>query len=413
MTAPTFGSFLIVLAGWVFARRRTVTRTLRAADAVKRPGRVGFKHHSAFHRVFAAARGSLDELGLAVVHLILPWVGPASILLALDDTQARKHGLKIHGVGMPHDPLLSTRKVALKNWGHSWVILGVLVRFPFRPDHAFCLPVLFRLYISKQTIATRGGRCRTQPALAVQMLRRLCEAYEHRRFHVRADSTYGGQSVLCYLPANCDLTSRLDLKARLHDAPPVRRRGKNGRPRKRGRRRPTPLQMLEQRGRRLALNRYGRRDPSRVVDTVARVYAAPQRPLRIVAVQPLTGGRRTQALYSTCALATAEQGLTGYALRWSIEETFHESTGQSGLRSRRAGRGGRRNVRPRRRCCSTVWSCCGSPREVIVTTARRGGRGTAPSLVCASPTCSIPCVCGASAISFCRSALRGGGARRS
>lgn len=325
MTAPTFASFMIVLAGWVFARRRTVTRMILAADAVEA------KHHSAFHRLFAAARWSLDELGLMVFQLILPWLGSGPVLLALDDTLARKRGLKIHGVGMHHDPLLSTRKVALTNWGHSWVILGVIVRLPFRPDHAFCLPILFRLYISKQTIAQRGGRYRTRPELAVQMVRRLCEAYENRHFHIIADSAYGGQSVLCHLPENCDLTSRLDLKARLHEAPPVRHPGTNGRPRKRGPRLPSPLQMLQQRGRRLALNLYGRRDRSRVVDTVARVYAAPQRPLRIVAVQPLTGGRRIQAFYSTCAAATAEQVLTCYALRWSIEETFHESKGQLGF----------------------------------------------------------------------------------
>jgi hypothetical protein len=325
MTGPTFASFGIVLAGWVFARRRTVTRLILAADAVDT------KHHSAFHRLFAAARWSLAELGLAVFHLILPWVGPGPVLLALDDTLARKRGRKIHGVGMHHDPLLSTRKVALKNWGHSGVILGVVVRFPFRPDHAFCLPILFRLYSSKQTVAKRGGRYHTRPQLAVQMLGVLCRAYENRRFHVLADSAYGGQSVLCHLPENCDLTSRRDLKARLHDAPPVRHPGTNGRPRKRGARLPSPLQMLQQRGRRLALNLYGRRDRSRVVDTVARVYAAPQRPLRVVAVQPLSGGRRTQAFYSTAATATAEQGLTWYALRWSIEETFHESKGQLGF----------------------------------------------------------------------------------
>lgn len=325
LTAPTFAGFVIVLAGWVFARRRTVTRMILAADAVET------KPHSAFHRVFAAARWSLDEWGLAVFGLIQPWLKDGPVLLALDDTLARKRGLKIHGVGMHHDPLLSTRKVARKNGGHSWVILGVIVRLPFRPDHAFCLPIRFRLYISQQTIAKRGGRYHTRPEVAVQRLGVLCRAHENRRFRVLADSAYGGQSVRCYLPKNCDLTSRLDLKARLCDAPPVRQPGTNGRPRKRGTRLPSPRQMLDQRGHRLALDLYGRRDRSRVVATIARVYAAPQRPLRVVAVQPLSGGRRTQAFYSTCATATAEQVLTWYALRWSIEETFHESKGQLGF----------------------------------------------------------------------------------
>jgi len=50
MTAPTFESFVTVLTGWVFARRRNVTKMILAADAV------GEKHHSAFHRLFASWR---------------------------------------------------------------------------------------------------------------------------------------------------------------------------------------------------------------------------------------------------------------------------------------------------------------------------------------------------------------------
>jgi hypothetical protein len=325
-TAPTFNSFVTVLTGWVFARRRVVTRMIEAADAVET------KHHSAFHRLFAAARWSRDELGLAVFGLIEPWLKDGAVLLSLDDTLARKRGLKIFGVGMHHDPLLSTRKTALMNWGHSWVVLSVVVAFPFRPGHYFSLPILFRLYVNKKTAAkNRKLPYRTRPELAVEMLAILCKRHENRRFHVVGDSTYGGQSVLAHLPANCDLTTRLDLNARLYGAPPVRKPGTNGRPRKRGRRLPTPRQMLDQRTRRLTLNIYGRRDRSRVADQVARVHAVPQRPLRIVAVEPLTSGRRTQAFYSTCHPATPEQVLIWYARRWSIEETFQNAKGHLGF----------------------------------------------------------------------------------
>ncbi len=172
--------------------------------------------------------------------------------------------------------------------------LSVVVAFPFRPGHYFSLPILLRLYINKKT-AVKNTKLpyRTRPELALQMLAILCKRRENRRFHVVGDSTYGGQSVLARLPANYDLTSRLDLNARLYDALPVRKPGTNGRPRKRGRRLPTPRQMLDQRTRRLTLNIYGRRDRSRVADQVARVHAVPQRLLRIVALEPLTSGRRS------------------------------------------------------------------------------------------------------------------------
>jgi hypothetical protein len=323
MTAPTFASFVTVLTGWVFARRHTVTGALLAANAVKRGGGRGpVKHHSAFHRLFAHAEWVLDDLGLAVFGLIEPWLGADPVMLALDDTLARKRGLKVYGVGMHHDPLISTRKVARVNWGHSWVVLSVIVRFPFCADRYFALPILFRLYVNKQTVEKKGGWYRTRPELAMEMLYTLCRARGNRRFHVVADSTYGGQSVLGDLPPNCDLTSRLDLDARLHDAPPPRRPGTNGRPRKRGVRLPTPRQMLAARARRITLDIYGRRDKVRLTDGLARVYAVPDRPLRVVAVEPLTGGRRVQAFYSTCHEATSEQVLTWYAMRWSIEMTF-------------------------------------------------------------------------------------------
>lgn len=126
----------------------------------------GLKHHSAFHRVFAAAQWSLDELGLAVFGLILPWLDDGLIMLAVDDTLARKRGRKVYGVGMHHDPLLSTRRTAVMNRGDSWVVLGVIVRFPFCAEKYFCLPILFRLYVNKQTVAKKGGRYRTRPELA-------------------------------------------------------------------------------------------------------------------------------------------------------------------------------------------------------------------------------------------------------
>ncbi len=61
-------------------------------------------------------------------------------MLGVDDTLARKRGPKIFGVGMHHDPLRSTRSRPVTRWGLSYVSLGVIVRFPFRPDHSFYLP---------------------------------------------------------------------------------------------------------------------------------------------------------------------------------------------------------------------------------------------------------------------------------
>lgn len=318
MTVPTFNSMTTLLAGWVFASRRTVTGMILAA------GETAGKHYSSYHRVFSTARWSLDAVGLAVFDLIQPLLGDR-VMLALDDTLARKRGLKMFGCGMHHDPLLSSRRKAVTNWGHSWVVLGVLVQLPFRPGHYFCLPILFRLYLNKAKAEKHRRQYRKRTELAVELLTLLCKHRENARFHAIADSAYGGKTVLCELPENCDLTSRLVKDARLYDAPPVRRPGAKGRPPKRGERLPTPEEMLVERCRRVDLNIYGRTEKARVADCQARMHAAPERPLRVVAVEALAGGRGQEAFYSTCHEATAEAVIAWYASRWSVEVAFHDS----------------------------------------------------------------------------------------
>jgi hypothetical protein len=66
MTSPTFANLNTVLTGWVFASRHTVTRMIVAA------GDAADKHFSSYHRLFSAARWSLDALGLAMLELIQP-----------------------------------------------------------------------------------------------------------------------------------------------------------------------------------------------------------------------------------------------------------------------------------------------------------------------------------------------------
>jgi hypothetical protein len=324
MTAPTFANFVLLVPGWLFASRRTVTGMIVAA------GLQQTKHHARFHRIFAAAAWCRDEVGLGLLALLRPLLG-ATIFLALDDTLARKRGLKIFGVSMHHDPLLSSRKTTITNWGHSWVSLGVLLPCPLGSGRTFCLPLLFRLYLSEAKARKAQRPHRTRPQLAVALLQRLGTAYPEQRFHVVADSSYGGESVLGQLPANCDLTSRLVLNARLQALPPARPPGQKGRPRKRGARLPSPEQLLGGRCRRLPLALYGRRDRVRLAEQTACVYKVPGRLLRVVAVAPLTGGRPKQAFYSTCHEATAVQVLTWYAQRWSIEVAFHDGKQQLGF----------------------------------------------------------------------------------
>lgn len=322
MNAPTQDTFMRIVAGWLFCGRRTVTRMIEASGAM------GKKHFSSFHRFFSAAVWSLDALGMAVFRLIEPLVGDGTIFLVVDNTLARKRGRKIFGVGWHHDPMLKNVK-AHTSWGHSWVVLGVAVRFPLWPDRTFCLPILFRLYLNHEQADRQRRVHRTRPELALQMVNKLCVLRKTRRFHLLADCVYGGRGMRDGLPDNCDLTSSLRLDARLFDAPPPY--SGRGRPFRRGPRLPSPAEMLGGRLRRTEVNVYGRRDHIRIGSCVARTYHHPDRPVRVVAIESLDSRRGRQAFYSTRADASPEQVLGWYAMRWSIEVSFQCAKQQLGF----------------------------------------------------------------------------------
>ena len=201
----------------------------------------------------------------------------------------------------------------------------MIVRVPLWPDRPICLPILMRLYVNKTSAARDEVEYKTRPQLAVELLEILCQAHRTRRFHVVADSAYGGKSVLNVRPANCEITSRIRLDAQLVGPPPPRRPGTTGRPRIRGEKLPTPAAMLGGSTRTVELLVYGRTDRVRMAECEARLYAAPGTPARIVVIEALVGGRPAEAFYTTRSEQAAVDVLTTYASRWSIEVTFHDA----------------------------------------------------------------------------------------
>ena len=57
----------------------------------------------------------------------------------------RARGAKVYGKGCHRDPVRSTHSYTAFRWGHKWVVLAILVQFPFA-TRAWALPVLAALY---------------------------------------------------------------------------------------------------------------------------------------------------------------------------------------------------------------------------------------------------------------------------
>jgi len=92
LTAPSFASLCTLVSGWLFSGRGIVTRMIVAA------GSGASKHFSSYHRLLSAASWSLDAMGPAVFTIIEPPLGNV-VMLGLDDTLARKRGLRMFGTG--------------------------------------------------------------------------------------------------------------------------------------------------------------------------------------------------------------------------------------------------------------------------------------------------------------------------
>jgi hypothetical protein len=174
---------------------------------------------------------------LLVVALLLP---TGTVWLVVDDTLAHKRGARVAFGGFFLDAVTSTRKRKNFRFGLNWVVLGLAVHLPLRPDRYFCLPVAWRVYMKE---GTAGHRKRTE--LAAELARLVAACLPGRECWLVGDAAYLSAAVLKGRPANLKVIGPLRWDVALYGLPPARRAGQRGRARKKGDRLPTPRQMIE------------------------------------------------------------------------------------------------------------------------------------------------------------------------
>jgi len=340
--APSYANFTVLVAGWVHCLgRRTVTAVVLAAGAVET------QHVSTFHRFFTRAQWSLDQVGRVLFTLALPWI-PADhdLLLLGDDTLACKGGKCIALGSMHHDPLHSTRRKPFFAFGHVWVVLALWVPLPMDRSRGFALPILVRLYVGAKRGGQADGRARATtgqrrqaaeaayPAARPTKLELLCELVAlvatwtgERRIVLAVDSAYAARTTLEDRPASVSVISRLRLDAALWSPPPPRRPGQTGRPRRKGRRLPSPKATAAccRQWRTGTVAIYGRAVTVHSFTYTALWYGALRdQVVRIVVVRDPSGRRQDEAFFCTDPTTGPLPILEIYAHRWTLEVTFHD-----------------------------------------------------------------------------------------
>jgi len=294
-TAPSFPTFVVLMAGWSLATgRHTVTGVVRAANAV------GWKHIRTFHRFFSRGRWLPDDLGLVLVRLIVARCLKAgdAIVVPLDDTLGRHTGKKIAGASMHRDPLLSTGRRPFFHWGHLWVVVSIAVP---AFGKTWALPVLFRLHRGQKRCKVEKRPYRKCPELAAELIKLLAEALPERRLIVVADSAYTNGSIIKGRPKNVTIVGRSRLDAMLYSPAPPRAPKQMGRPRVRGARLPSPeKQAAKARFKRVEVTVYGRTVKVRVLVIDALWYnAAHSELVRLVVVRDFPGHERDDVFVAT------------------------------------------------------------------------------------------------------------------
>lgn len=324
MTEPTAESFRQLVTGWLFAPRRTIMGGLRATDPTK--------HHSAYHRIFASARWSIDRVGLAIFELVVKLTKQTTYYLVGDDTLIHKYGLKVYGTGMHRDACQSSSGFTSFRWGHCWVVLCVLVPSRKDPQRKYAIPLLMRLYLNTKTNEKLRRKHRKKTELMLEMLQVLSEHASDQTLHFLGDSAYTGGRMLAAIPENIQVTGRIGSDSRLHEAPPERT-GQRGRPPRRGKALAKPIEMLAEKGlRRVSMKLYQNTTYQvRITSVVCRLYLAPDREVKVVAIEHLRGGRGIEVFYSTDTSLSEEEVLLRYSYRWPVETMFQDSKGHLGL----------------------------------------------------------------------------------
>jgi hypothetical protein len=334
-TAPTFLRFVVLaLAAILTVGQRTVSNLLRTLDALA-PG-----HPSSYHRLFSKRCWSSWWLAHRLAGWVFEHLVPdGRVVLAGDDTVAEHPGDKVFGKGCHRDPVRSSHTFTAFRWGHKWVVLAVLVRFPFT-QRRWALPLLVALYRTEADNKKAGRRHKTPPRLLRQLCCVLLRWFRQRRFVLTGDGNYATHE-LARCCARCSgrltLVSPFYADARLYAAPGPY--GGYGRPRVKGAKQPTPQQVADATTRtplNVAWYGGGRRDVA-VVSGTGQWYKAGQGlvAVRWVFVHDRTGTHRDSYFLTTDLTMPVAEVIETYTGRWNLETTFQELRSSLGLETTR------------------------------------------------------------------------------
>jgi hypothetical protein len=335
LTRPGYANALVVFSGWVLTQgRHAITEALVVTDVARR------RHHERFHRFFSRGTWSPDAIGRLLFERIVAWLPAGTALdFVLDDTLTPKKGPKVFGLGCHLDAVRSTRRVRVFCFGHVWVVLSVVIRFPFA-RRAWAVPVLFRLYRNEKECLRKRTPYRKKTELGRELVDLAAAWAGPRAVRLSVDSAYCNHTLLRGLATTVTVFGAIRPDAALTALPTAAERRATGRRRVCGKALPKPEQLAH--NTRIPWTRipwlrcrahlYGRQQVVQYKTLDAQWYRGAGTSLvRIVVVRVLGGTLDLRVFLCTDSSQSVPMILETYAGRWATEVLFRNLKQQLGF----------------------------------------------------------------------------------
>lgn len=329
---------VLVVGALLAPGKRTVSAVLRVMGLSQE------RHFQNYHRVLNRARWSSVAVARVLLELLVgTFVPTGPVVIGIDDTLERRRGEKIKAKGIYRDPVRSSRSHVVKASGLRWLCAMLLTEVSWA-GRVWALPFLTALCPSERYHQQGGQRHKPLPEWAGQLIGLIHRWLPGREVVVVADSSY---AVLALLKQVSDmpevsLITRLRLDAALYDPAPPRALRQNGRPRKKGVRRPTLQHLLtdpQTRWTPLTVNNWyggGARAVEVCTDTAVWYHAGlPPIAIRWLLIRDPQGEFEPQALVTTQLDHAPPQMLEWFVRRWTMEVTLEEARTHLGIETQR------------------------------------------------------------------------------
>ena len=330
---------LLLFGAILSPRRRTITSALRVM------GLSGDHGFAKYHHVLNRAVFSPLQLSRVLLLLLVQHLGGDGepMVFGIDETIERRRGRRISALGVYRDAVRSSESHVVKTTGLRWISLMWLANIPWA-HRTWALPVLTALAPSEQYHREVGLPNKKITDWAHQMILQLRRWLPTRRIVVVADRNYAALELLNFcqsLAQPVTFITRLRLDTALYEPPPRRLPGQIGRPRIKGQRLPSLIDLIDNDDviwdRVSVIWHDGTARTLRLGSQTAHWcrWGRTPLPIRWALIQDPLGQLQTQALLCTDTSVDPIQVVQWFVLRWRVEVTFQEVREHLGVETQR------------------------------------------------------------------------------